>query len=74
MESEWITPRHAAELLGVKPQTLAGYANRGVLTADRTPGGHRRFLKSDVDAYVERRSILQRGFTLNGSLSSIGEA
>ena len=47
-ETEWISLRHAAELLGVHPATVRIWADNGDLASRRTPGGHRRFRKNDV--------------------------
>ena len=50
---EWLTPRQAAALIGVTADTVRKWANDGILPSQRTrPGGHRRFLRSDVDALV----------------------
>jgi excisionase family DNA binding protein len=44
-----------AALLSVDPRTIRRWADSGRLTATRTPGGHRRFLASDVErALVDR--------------------
>ena len=44
-----LTPREVAELFGVDPKTVTRWAKAGKLTSIRTLGGHRRFLKSEVD-------------------------
>ncbi len=50
MESEWINLSEAAELLGVHPATVRAWGDKGELPMQRTPGGHRRFRRSDVAA------------------------
>lgn len=55
---EWISLRHAAELLGVHPATVRIWADNGDLPSRRTPGGHRRFRKADVLRHSESRGIL----------------
>jgi excisionase family DNA binding protein len=57
--SEWISLRHAAEILGVHPATVRNWADRGDLTSRRTPGGHRRFRKADLLQYAEKQGELQ---------------
>ncbi len=52
-DSEWISLRHAAELLGVHPATVRIWADNGDLQSRRTPGGHRRFRKADVLRHSE---------------------
>jgi len=44
-----LTPRQAAKLLGVHLQTLRKWDKAGSLKAIRTPGGHRRFRRSDIE-------------------------
>lgn len=53
MDHEWISLRRAAEILGVHPATVRSWADKGDLPSHRTPGGHRRFLKSDLEQYVQ---------------------
>lgn len=57
--NEWISLRHAAEILGVHPATVRNWADRGDLPARRTPGGHRRFRKADLMQYAEKQGELQ---------------
>jgi excisionase family DNA binding protein len=57
--SEWISLRHAAEILGVHPATVRNWADRGDLRSIRTPGGHRRFRKADLMHYAEQQGELQ---------------
>jgi excisionase family DNA binding protein len=45
----------AADALGLHPDTLRDYADRGEIGCYRTPGGHRRFRQCDLDAFVARR-------------------
>lgn len=42
----------AARLLGITPQTLRRWADRGQISSYTTPGGHRRFPRSAVAALV----------------------
>jgi excisionase family DNA binding protein len=57
--TEWISLRHAAEILGVHPATVRNWADRGDLRSRRTPGGHRRFRKSDLMQVAEQQGELQ---------------
>lgn len=47
-----LTVRQVADLLGVAPSTVVGYADSGQLACFRLPGGHRRFRRSDVEALL----------------------
>ncbi len=49
---QWLTLSEAAERLGVHPATLRAWADEGYIKSFRTPGGHRRFLASEVEAMV----------------------
>ena len=46
----------AAELVGMHPQTLRIYENKGLVRPQRTPGGTRLYSEADV----ERLRIIQR--------------
>jgi excisionase family DNA binding protein len=51
----YLTPNDVAELLMVNPVTVRQWAARGLLRAVKTPGGHRRFLLSDVEEFARSR-------------------
>jgi len=48
------TSRKAAELLGVTPRTVQLWADAGILQGWKTPGGHRRFSLSVIEALAEK--------------------
>ncbi len=48
--SEWISTKETTRLLGVAPATLRRWSDEGKLVCRRTVGGHRRFLRSSIDA------------------------
>lgn len=48
-QSDWVSLRRAADMLGVHPATVRNWADRGELASRRTPGGHRRFRRSDLE-------------------------
>lgn len=58
-DSEWVSLRQAAEMLGVHPATVRNWADKGELPSRRTPGGHRRFRKGDLLQYAETQGELQ---------------
>lgn len=43
-----LTPREVAELFGVRTTTITRWAPEGTLTALRTPGGHRRYRRQEL--------------------------
>ena len=51
-----LTPNEVAELLMVNPVTVRQWAARGLLRSLTTPGGHRRFLLSDVEEFARSRA------------------
>lgn len=53
--SDWLSIRQASQLLGVHIGTVREWTNAGTLPSYRTPGGHRRFLKSDLAKFLERQ-------------------
>lgn len=48
-KSPWLSLGQAATAIGVHPITLRRWADRGRIPSSRTVGGHRRFLRADVD-------------------------
>jgi excisionase family DNA binding protein len=57
--SEWVSLRRAADILGVHPATVRNWADRGDIASRRTPGGHRRFRKNDLIQYARSQGELQ---------------
>ncbi len=54
----WLSLSAAARHLGVHPTTLRRWADNGDLKIMLTPGGHRRFLVADLDAFAQNRRSL----------------
>ncbi len=53
----YLKPGEVAELLMVTPMTIRRWAGLGMLPAKTTSGGHRRFLKRDVERFARERGI-----------------
>lgn len=49
-----LTPREAANVLGVSIRTLYRWEDDGLISPRRTPGGHRRYPLADVEALLGR--------------------
>lgn len=47
-----MTPGEVARLLRVDPKTVGRWADSGRLPSFRTPGGHRRFRRTDIDRLI----------------------
>jgi excisionase family DNA binding protein len=52
---QWLSLSAAADRLGVHPTTLRRWSDKGDITTMLTPGGHRRFLISDLDKFSRNR-------------------
>src|SRR6202035_5121343 len=52
MRSPWLSLGEASRLLGITPGTLRRWADGGDVAAFVTPGGHRRFPRSAIEALV----------------------
>jgi len=63
-----MTLGEASRTLGVDPDTLRRWADSGKVDVFHTPGGHRRFLRTSIDAMIPRPRHIRRQ-----SLSAMGE-
>ena len=57
---DYFTPNEVAQLFLVSPVTVRQWAQKGLLRAALTAGGHRRFLRQDLVSFAQ-----ERGLTLN---------
>ncbi len=55
-EAQVLRLSEAAALLSVHPDTLRRWADAGQVPCTRTPGGERRFLRTDIDAVYQPAS------------------
>ncbi len=53
-EPDWLTLGQAAKYLGVAQSTIRKWSDQSLLPAFYTPGGHRRFRRSDLDDFLNR--------------------
>ena len=51
----YMTPKEVAAELMVTPETVRLWVQKGLLQADLTAGGHRRFKREEIDAFTRRR-------------------
>ena len=56
----------AADLVGMAPQTLRLYEERGLLEPERTAGGTRRYSQDDLDRLHRIGELLGDGLNLAG--------
>ena len=52
-ESDWLTLGRAARYLGVAQSTIRKWSDSGRVRAFKTPGGHRRYRRADLDDFLE---------------------
>ena len=53
MAGEWLNLSKVAILLGVHPSTVRNWSDQGVLPVHRTQGGHRRYLRSEIELWIQ---------------------
>lgn len=67
-ETQWLTLGEASRLLGMHPATIRQWSDEGKLAVFRTPGGHRRFSRDDVERLLHVMPV--RGVGLQSYLVS----
>jgi excisionase family DNA binding protein len=65
----WLTLGQASRTLGVTPNTLRRWADKGQIPTFTTPGGHRRFLAAAVIALVPAKRTRRPALTTMGASS-----
>jgi excisionase family DNA binding protein len=53
MPDDWLSLSDVAEILGVHPSTVRSWSNQGLMPVHRTQGGHRRYLRSEVELWMQ---------------------
>lgn len=56
----------AAQLLGVHPQTLRAYEQKGLVTPQRTSGNTRMYSQADIDRLAMINELTDEGINLAG--------
>src|SRR5215470_3352430 len=51
-DNRLLTPAEVAAMLRVDPKTVTRWARAGKLSSIRTPGGHRRYIESEVLGFL----------------------
>ena len=52
-QNEWLSLGDVAQFLGVHPSTVRSWSDSGHLPVHRTQGGHRRYLRGELDLWVQ---------------------
>lgn len=58
-DTEWLSLRHAADILGVHPATVRNWADEGKIGSRRTAGKHRRFSRADLERFAQAQPDVQ---------------
>ena len=64
--SDWLSLGEAAQRLGVDPDTLRRWADSGKVEVFLTPGGHRRFPRTTIEALIPSPPRATRQRSLHG--------
>jgi excisionase family DNA binding protein len=78
-EGRWLSIHDACVLLGVDPSTLRRWSDSGKVPVFRTPGGHRRYVESDLRRLIgdgprsQERARVSRQTLTDRSLSGYEE-
>jgi excisionase family DNA binding protein len=64
--ADWLTIGEAAKYLGVAQSTVRSWADSGRLETFKTPGGHRRFRREDLDRFVHGTSTAELPISRTG--------
>ena len=67
MPDNWLSLSDAAARLGVHPTTLRRWSDNGDIPVMLTPGGHRRYAESELEAFAAR----QRGLTGPNQIAAV---
>jgi len=62
-QPEWLTLGQAAKYIGVAQSTMRKWSDVGRVSAFYTPGGHRRYRRSDLDKFLDRSASPPGGVT-----------
>jgi excisionase family DNA binding protein len=55
--TDWLNLSEAAEVLGVHPGTLRNWSNQGQISVHLTQGGHRRYLRSELEQWLQSQHV-----------------
>ena len=56
-KKSYLTPNEVAELLMVSPTTIRQWSSEGKIRSLVTPGGHRRFMRADIEQFSRDRGL-----------------
>jgi excisionase family DNA binding protein len=74
LPASWLTLSQVAERLGVHPGTVRSWSDQGMLPVHRTQGGHRRYLTSELELWIQSQRAdgqTDAGLMMQNALRSI---
>ena len=57
LHKTYLAPGEVAEMLMVTPATVRLWASKGDLNSVSTPGGHRRFMRHEIDRFAREKDL-----------------
>lgn len=57
VQKSYLAPREVAEMLMVSPATVRNWATNGDLPSISTPGGHRRFMRHELERFARDNNL-----------------
>lgn len=57
MAVEWMSLSEVAQMLGVHPSTVRNWSDQGRFPVHRTQGGHRRYLRNEVELWMHSQRV-----------------
>jgi excisionase family DNA binding protein len=70
---DWLSLSGAAKMLGVHPSTVRLWSDKGAFPVHRTSGGHRRYLRSEVELWMKTSDGKHVMEPANAMQSAIGQ-
>jgi len=56
-QKSYLTPIDVAEMLMVSPTTIRQWSSEGKIESSATPGGHRRYKRSDIERFAREKGL-----------------
>jgi excisionase family DNA binding protein len=73
LREDWLSLSGVAQMLGVHPSTVRLWSDKGSFPVHRTSGGHRRYLRSEVELWMRTSSAKHTMEPANAMQSAIGQ-
>ena len=69
-KERYLTPSEVAERLSVAPVTVRKWAQKGMINAFVTPGGHRRYADHEIIRFAEQHNLPYKNSGMNPGCGS----